>query len=339
MRPLQTLTHSRMSAFKTCLRKHYYLYELGIRRERDATPLRIGQALHLALDARANGASVEAAILQGTAGYIFIPQWAEPDEWAVEQQIAIRLIHAYYWRYEQEAVKKIASEIGFRLPIYNPETGKQSTTFELAGVIDKIVKLPDGRLAVMEHKTTSDDLSDSSDYWSRLRIDQQISLYYIAARQLGYEVETVIYDVVRKPGIRPKLIKGERESPEQFGDRLTEDIATRPDFYFARKEIPRLESDLEEFYHELWHQQKLLRQCQLHDRWFRNSNACLHPYKCEFFDLCLNGFSSESELPPNYMKLKNIHPELEGKVLHDRSSSETSSSTQTDAAPYSSNHR
>ena len=44
---LNVLTHSRMSTFKTCARKHQLAYELGIRPSRGARPLRMGAAVHV----------------------------------------------------------------------------------------------------------------------------------------------------------------------------------------------------------------------------------------------------------------------------------------------------
>lgn len=310
---MELLTNSRMSCMKTCLRKAYYRYELGIGRDRDSQPLRMGQAVHVGLDVRGQGGSVDEAILKATTGYLLIPEWAEPEEWEVERQIVARLISGYYWRYENDEFQIVATEQAFELPLLNPETNSPTPNFRIAGVIDKIVELPDGRLAVLESKTTSDSLDSDSDYWPRLRLDQQISLYMLAARALGYDVQTVLYDVIRKPGIRPKLVKGVRETSEEFGDRLTEDIGTRPQFYFARREIARLEADLDEFRWELWQQQKLLRECQLRGHWFRNSSACTSPYPCEFQKICFTGIHlNQGDRPPEgFVKLVDVHPELE----------------------------
>ncbi len=49
--------------------------------------------------------------------------------------------------------------IPFDIALVNPETGRPSTNWRLAGVIDRIVRLPDGRLALMEYKTTSRDFA------------------------------------------------------------------------------------------------------------------------------------------------------------------------------------
>lgn len=212
-----SLTHSRMSCYKTCPKKHYFSYELGIRPERSPDFFTFGSAFHLGLDLRAQGKSIDDAILGATAGYGTLPNWCQSDEqihaWKVARETVAALLAGYFWYWERPEIpdalrptKVIATEQAFTMPIRNPDTGASARNFVAAGKCDKIVELGDGRLAVMEHKTTGDDISPTSDYWKRLKIDQQISLYYMAARDRGYNVETVLYDVVRKPGIAPKPI-------------------------------------------------------------------------------------------------------------------------------------
>jgi hypothetical protein len=89
----------------------------------------------------------------------------------------------YQWRWAGARLEVVATEQAFRVPLVNPATGKATPTFELAGKIDGIVRLEDGRLAVKESKTCSEDLGADSDYWRRLRIDHQITLYMLAARR------------------------------------------------------------------------------------------------------------------------------------------------------------
>lgn len=210
------------------------------------------------------------------------------------------------------------------------------------------MRLRDGRLAVMEHKTTGDSIDSGSDYWLRLRIDHQISLYMLAAKELGHDVQTVLYNVIRKPSIAPKQIplldsngikivedengmrvmkkdgtpresgdaeKGYKlkqriEAPDEFGQRLAADIIARPEFYYARQEIPRLTADLDEFRWELWQQAQAIREAQRANRWIRNSGACLSMGRCPYLNVCHNGLSTD-ELPAGFVRVANIHPELE----------------------------
>lgn len=335
------LTHSRTRSFRKCNRKHMYEYELGIRPKTDAKPLRMGKALHLANHLHREGATPAEAMALGTADYDGFPAWAEDPQtqeaWLVEGETMRRLITGYFWRWADDEIEILEAEQAVVMPIINPDTGAKSTNWMMACKIDGIGKLKDGRLAVIETKTCSEDISLESDYWRQLRIDHQVSIEILAARHAGHDVVTCLYDVIRKPGIKPKLLSkaakeqivltdlyyGEhceviplpdRETAAMYGARLRSDIGDRPDYYYARVEIPRLEADLLEFQYDLWDQQKAIRAAQQRDLWARNSDSCLAYGKCPFFDkICANGIRvmPQDPTPAGYKKLEFIHPELE----------------------------
>lgn len=310
----QLLTHSRMSEMKRCLRRHWFRYEIGLVRDRDEQPLRLGSAVHLGLDLLGKGKSVDAAISAAIAGYAEVPGWCQSDDdlldWQVERATVAEMIRGYAIRWAGDGATIISSELEFCIPITNPDTGAATPLFKFAGKIDKIVKLANGSVAVREHKTTGDSIEPTSDYWRRLRIDQQISGYYLGARALGHDIQTVEYDVLRKPGIRPKLIKGVRETTDQYQERLRQDISERPEFYYARQEIPRLDADLTEFQQELWDIQQSLRSYQKRGVWFRNTAACTIMGTCPYFEPCCSGYRPDGTLPAGYKLLSDVNPEL-----------------------------
>lgn len=346
------LTHSRMACAKTCLRKHFYQYEMGMRKDRQSTPLRMGTVVHDGLDRMAQGEPVDDAIHLATSLYDDVPAWVQTDDdvhdWECERVVVAELMRGYANHYHtSEVAEYVATEMTFNMPLVDPGTNEPSR-WCVAGKIDKIVRLADGRLAMVEHKTTGESIEPESDYWKRLSIDQQISLYYLAAHHVGYPVETVIYDVIRKPSIRPSQVplldddgvkivldaSGQRvrngngawrqsadsklgyalqsraETPSEFGQRLADDIATRPEFYYARREIPRLNADLDEFAFELWQMAQILGDCKDHGRWPRNTAACIHPYRCEYTELCFYGYKPEDRVPPGFAIVPKLHPEL-----------------------------
>lgn len=366
MNGTKLLTHSRMSCFQRCPREHQYRYELGIRPAGETKPLRMGSAIHEGIDARAKGASVDEAICAALAPYaaqidLDIDHEEEGAiELHVEAETVRALLDGYFTAWHNDwqpatagthgitPVECVASELAFMMPIDNPETGKRTNNFIAAGKIDRIVRLADGRLAVKETKTTGDSVDDASDYWLKLRIDHQISRYMLAAKHLGHDVQTVLYDVIHKPGIEPTRIplfdeegtkivldqNGDRvrtkdgkkwretgdkelgyvlqtrpETAREYGLRLRADIANRPAFYYARQEIPRLSKDLDEYQVELWQQQQALRESQKHGRWFRNPSACSSMGRCQYLNICHQGFDSDS-IPAGFVRVDDIHPEL-----------------------------
>ncbi len=201
----EVITQSSCRAYKSCPMRYFFRYVQGIRPAIDAKALRIGSNWHAAQELLGVGLLEEAVGLVNER-YATCPDHIDMTEWLVERETLAAAVMAYHLRNEAEPLDVVATEIMFNLPIVNPETGSASTKWREAGKIDKIVRLGDGRLMVLEHKSTSDDLSPQSDYWSRLRIDSQISFYVDAARRAGYDVQGVLYDVFRKPQISPKLL-------------------------------------------------------------------------------------------------------------------------------------
>ncbi|MCH8854226.1 MAG: PD-(D/E)XK nuclease family protein, partial [Planctomycetes bacterium] len=231
-------THSRMQTTKTCRRKAYFRYEIGWRPKRKPHYFRMGGAIHEGIFLRRKGASIQDAINQASEPYDSYPTWCSTDEltfdWLVEREKVRRLLAGYFWRWADDEIEVISAEEMFILPIINPATGKPSRNFQVGGKWDGIVKLPDGRLAIDEMKTPGEDISPGADFWRRLLIDQQISLYMLAAREKGFDVQTVLYEAIRKPTIKPKkLSKADLASLvstcKYFGESIEVDPTNLPD--------------------------------------------------------------------------------------------------------------
>ena len=208
--------------------------------------------------------------------------------------------------------------------------------------------------------TGENTIAPDSDYWRRLRLDRQVALYLLAARRGGYPVQTVIYDAIKKPGLslnqvpildsdgkkivldsaacRVKTKKGlwretgskadgyvlqtRLETVEEFGERFNQDMAARPDWYFQRREIAFTEADIAELEYDIWHTQQLILHHQRLGVWpvGATPGCCITPYRCEFYDLCANGFNPPDALdhvPDGYKRLDWVHPELEQEQAHD----------------------
>ena len=309
------LTHSRMSCFRTCPRKHYLRYELGIAPVKDDAPRRVGIAFHALLEAADKGVEMTVEML------------GLEDAYELELVLAMFDGHLRLHFENEKWATPVASELEFNIPLVNPATGKATQTWRFAGKIDRIVQLADGRLALMEYKTTSRDFSPGAEYWQNLHMDQQLSIYVIAARELGYNVQTVVYDVTRRPSMRPlratpadvkkytkdgRLYANQREedeTPQEYAERVRADIAARPEHYFARIEIARLEQDIEDCRSELWQQQQAIREAQKSSRWYRNPNSCYGMFCCDYLPICLNR-DLETTTPAGFARSLDIHPEL-----------------------------
>lgn len=328
---LNILTNSRIAKYKQCPRAEKLAYGMGLRKVDHGEPLRGGAAFHAGLDALNATGDIEHAMKTIWYRYSEVPNWADPYLWECEACKFAAMLSVYEWRWREHPLEVIATERQFGVPIINPETNRSSRTFERHGKIDAIVRLPDGQMAVKETKTTSDDISDGSDYWIRLRRDEQISGYVIASASIGMPCETVLYDVVRKPAFRPlratpvesrkftkdgKLYANQREfdeTPKEFFERCVKEMTNNYESYFVRREIPRLQNDLETYSQELWQVADQIRQSYLDGYHFRNTNACCQiGRQCEFHEtICDMEITEQTALPDGWQRVENVHQELD----------------------------
>jgi hypothetical protein len=297
----ELLTATRMATLLGCPRKHYWRYEVGLRAVKEAAALRFGSAWHAAMESRWQGLSYAEALARAVAG----------AREFVEMELATLagMLAGYYVRYEGEAecVGALHAEQEFRLPLPG------SRTFDTAGKIDGLGVLKDGRLALVEHKTCGEEIGPESVYWQRLRFNPQIYQYVLAARALGWDVEIVLYDVARKPAIRQK----QGETLEQFGDRLAADTRERPEFYFARREVPVLDQDIAEFEVQRLVLARSILGCRSEARrarrpehgWPRNVNPMTCRF-CEFEGFCMQNVSADAAQPPAGFAVGPTNPEL-----------------------------
>jgi len=347
-RAKQLLTYSRQNAFKTCRKQHWYAYELGIRPTLDARALRMGHGYHAGLEQLAVTDDVSAAVEAIRKEYWHCPEPIDVADWRMEEETLLRLVCGYAWRWQDDRISYLAPEATFQIPLINPATGSASKLFDFAGKIDGIIQLEDQRKAVKESKLLGESLGSDSDIWRRLRFDHQISFYILAARACGHDVSTGLFDATRKPTIKPKeipcldregrkivldrhgirqfkksgepIITGNSKkgwelqkrmmSVEEWGEALNEDIASRPDYYYARVEVPRLDNELDECRAEAWEIQQTLREAQRSSRWYRtvNRNSC--PF-CSYEGPCMSGFDPrEDRLPEGFEYVSNMNPEL-----------------------------
>lgn len=315
----QPLTVSRLRAFRMCGRNYEYKYLVGLVPNRESEALVTGRLFHQALHEIATGQSIDVAI-ESVWSYFgaAIEQAEDADEARALaiQDVTIRtLLHGYQWRWGNDPIQILASEKRApRRPLTNPATGRTSRRWHLDGVIDKLIYYR-GSEMVMEHKTTSQSIDSDSPYWRRLQLDAQISQYVIIARELGLEVQSVLYDVVRKPTIKPKTVAladgrdlkivldqgGERvlnkngsprqtgdtklgytlqvrpETAEEYAKRIAKDIEVNYDNYFRRIEVARTEDELKAHMADAWNDALAISDARKRGHFCRDTDRCITP--------------------------------------------------------------
>ena len=184
------LRSSTIGALFECPQKYHLNYELGVEPAQENPILTFGTAFHAACEERGKalmglGAEIpRLAFLKAAANL--------PDK---DKVIGECLVLLYQTRYRDERLTYEAVEKTLEVPLPG-EAGI------LRLKLDGLVRDHEGKLWIMEHKTTRQGIGDGEWYWENKVFNLQIELYLWAAEQLGLNVEGVIYDVVRVPKLR-----------------------------------------------------------------------------------------------------------------------------------------
>lgn len=330
-----TYTNSSLSCARACLREYdlRYIHQLspeGI----PAEALEVGSLWHLAHE-------LKTKTRDGGEVYRAIRERAPSELWA-EKLARLYTAHGWYW--QGEPFEVVESELTFSIALGEavgdlcPEPLRDRI---VRGQIDGVVRSEGGQLGLIEYKTTSD--SDLDDYFRKLPLDTQVSMYAIAARSLpvfdGRYPDFIVYDVTRKPSIKQKALTkadlatiathsayfGEalsskealsaqtekRESPKLYGARLTADIGNEPARYFARRQVHRTTGDYERAIRDLVAQIESLEA----STFYRNPDACFRWHRpCDFYRLCSVGaYPARGEVPEGFVVREHRHPELDGR--------------------------
>jgi hypothetical protein len=145
--------------------------------------------------------------------------------------------------------------------------------------MDGLVK-KDGRWWVRELKTTSLNRRQFSE---RMQVSEQASLYVWAAKELGFDVQGVVYDGIHKPLLR----KGVNESAQEFGERIMKDYHERPDVYFQREYVYRKPVDIKHFIQDMTSFQRDLVMKKEHGGFYRNHANCIaFNAECAYKKIC-----------------------------------------------------
>ena len=231
---------SQIKQFKACRRAWYFKYHEKLMPVESAEPLETGRSYHQYLEALEDGVE---------PGYDFSK--------------AAAMAKAYE-KYILPKFKVVATEKEYEKIIGN---------HTLHGFVDGIAD--DG--CIVEHKTTSRDISEGGEYEYNLLWDEQVLAYMslTGARK-------VYYTVCRKPTIRLK----KDESEEDFFDRMVawydEDTDSKIRMFVVERtdaEIAQFEQDFEAICDEMDGCKNTYRNCLHCNSWGR---------RCEYSSICLN---------------------------------------------------
>ena len=323
------LTYSALNTFRNCPRKYKNRYVDNLRPRERPEALSFGSVVHTAIELWYRSQDIESR-LRDVLAYIddaFETRVVDANL-MVQWHLATAMIRGYAERYTTEDFEVIEVEKEFVGEIRNPDTGRQSQTFRIAGKVDGIVRCHDG-LYLLEHKTAS---NVDANYLDKLWTDTQIALYCHYLRELGYPIVGVIYNVLLKS--RLKQGKGETqdeyearkaelaaknksgkstakrqmpETDEEYQARLAE-WYSRPDA-FHREFIYLSEDRLAMLQDEVWEITQQYLNARRRGKWLLNTSNCFsYQRPCEYLAYCQSGFNPN--VADNLYEIATPHEEL-----------------------------
>lgn len=332
---MNLLTPSRLRTFRDCHRKHQIEYLLRYRATAQSGPVQFGSVVHAGLEAWWSALqtplftdpmdSAQAAMLEhaGVGPYI--------ESYELAKALALMRAYDTFYRGAMTSpnVEVLGVERPFEAPLMNPKTGRVSRTWKMAGVIDAIVKI-DGETWLVEHKTTGEALDGGgSDYFMRLAMDPQITHYLIGSSSMGLSPKGILYDVLRRPTLRPlgatplesrRFTKDGRldarqrtvdEGAMEYHDRVAARIAQNPNEFFAQRKVARSIDDLSEYLHDIWNVSLSMHEAERSGAHPRNPDACNRYGPCPWWEHCASGLSLDDN--PGWKRIDTPHPEMEGR--------------------------
>ncbi len=190
-------------------------------------------------------------------------------------------LRGYFKLYDRKEFKVISTEMKFKIPFIKGVI--------LGGVIDRVVKDKHNDVWLVEHKFTS---QINKGYVVRTAIDQQVSIYFLAAQKMGLKPAGIIYDMAMKPYKKPL----QDEASLDYEERMAQDYKLRPEFYYKREELERDKYQIKDLTSDIIKRIKRIRHMYEHNLFDKDTANCGTWGLCEYFPLCSNPKSSRNKI-------------------------------------------
>ena len=209
------------------------------------------------------------------------------------------------WSKLDRSYETIIAEEEFEIPLWEG----QRQTYVFRGKIDRIVRdVRDGKIYAWEIKTPG---QTGPSYWRQLLLDKQIKSYLCAIQHaIGYQTNSVMYEVYQKPSPQERAVRDSSISPEAFAERFGTKYVLENEKYLQRQIINFEQWEVDQQWREL---QQLAQQI---DWAMENTIYPKHHPKnrigsCQFQQLCELGEENPASMDKLIERPSHQHnPEL-----------------------------
>src|SRR3990167_401068 len=152
------------------------------------------------------------------------------------------------------------------------------------GIVGKADLVVTDGSAFWEHKYTS-----KPDNYTKWSMTLQFGTYFLGLPS----AERVILNLIRHPQLK---YNEKKETPEEFAQRLLEDIQRRKQFYYIQTVYYRQEFDLQALTETWLAWKRRLTNSILRNEFPHNYRSCFSPYVCDYIKACEFGLNTCNEI-------------------------------------------
>lgn len=237
------VSYSLLCKFRNCRERFRVSTVEGLRPTDRREAMEFGTIFHKALEFTAQGKTTSQVITQLIKFYAN----TSIDPLLVKQ--ACILVPHYNRYYASEKHNYVAQEEVFDVPYKSFTTGK---ILRLRGRRDEVFKR-NGSLWLQENKTKTHIQEDK--ILATLPYDLQTMLYVYSMTHdyKGQKIGGVLYNVIRKPGLKQGTKESDNDFLQRINDQVAEDVTTslannEMSHYFKRYEVELSSTDITNFY-------------------------------------------------------------------------------------------
>lgn len=243
-----TVSNSRLACFRRCPRKYKYRYVDHLASESKSPALVLGSTVHKGLEVLYQMETIELSPQQRAenamkaydeevarvATEMAAAGGGDSERFEKDSYMGRQMLKYYLEEiFPTDDFTPVSSEMKLEVRVPNP--GGKFSWCTFIGFIDALVER-DGKLYIMEHKTAKDLKVD------HLITDTQVTQYIWALRQMGYPVEGVYYNILRKVDPFSTRSKGPyhyREAVFRNDDEIAQQERELYNTYMAMKHVDR----------------------------------------------------------------------------------------------------
>ena len=280
---------SAISSIESCEMKAHYEYEEGWELKKISNGLKTGLMMHDAQEMYLLGHNCN-AVINSIEEEVRSKGWDEDELFLPKLRTYIK---GYYEAWETEDADAFT---GKKFEVLSIE---EDFEFKAGGVTfvgrTDAVLLDKERdcILLMEHKNVSSkDCQDpASIFWQSLIMNNQLTIYSSYLQEKYNKPVYIWYDVVlTSPATKPKIINRktkERESLEEFEDRITKAYMDKEENKYIRKMIPVLDGPRTHRLNEILSIADRASQVSYIGNAKRNTQSCRNYGGCAFFNACI----------------------------------------------------